>query len=55
MQILESQFGHPHVMKRNAFAASDHPDLFRGSSSQSQEPPSNTINVVATDGDEFDD
>ncbi|WJX49352.1 hypothetical protein P8452_35798 [Trifolium repens] len=44
MRIIESQF-----------AASDLPDLPGGSSSHSDEPPAQIINVVATDGDEFGD
>ncbi|KAK2379302.1 hypothetical protein QL285_067117 [Trifolium repens] len=65
IRILKSQFGHPHVSllssidevknKSNVFAASDHLDLPGGSSSHSDEPPAQMIDVVATDGDEFGD
>ncbi|KAK2433030.1 hypothetical protein P8452_30425 [Trifolium repens] len=66
MIILESQFSHPHVSVLSSIdevnnnknmmnvVASDHLDLPGGSSSHSDEPPVQMINVVATDGDEFD-
>jgi hypothetical protein len=67
MIILESQFSHPHVLVLSSIdevnnnknmmnvVASDHLDLPGGSSSHSDEPPVQMINVVATDGDEFGD
>jgi hypothetical protein len=67
MIILESQFSHPHVLVLSSIdevnnnknmmnvVASDHLDLPGGSSSHSDEPPVQMINVVAIDGDEFGD
>ncbi|MCI48893.1 hypothetical protein A2U01_0070136, partial [Trifolium medium] len=60
-KLREWAFGHNTVTNThnhsssNAYAASIHPYLLGGLLSHSPEPTSQTINVVATNGDEFGD